>query len=862
MYGTHPSRKSGVAITNKKQTLRTSEVNKDPDSWAAEIDGKINLFDKSHKEFFEVYVPFEDPFGGARPWDDPAAVFADVRTVGRETAMYPALISGLQTVVHEFELERRPQFADSSKCAVRFPFSAWEDEHMYTIPDILMSFPGEDDEAWGKSWHSISMVFEIKPGKCEDPIGKYSTAATAVLTQLAKSARNIMLTHGRLFVFVVGIYGNLARIYRFDHAAGVASRAFDYKKDPWPLHELIWRFCHHRARVGGRMGAPFADMVLGADPSLQRATEEDIKLADEECIRAGRARLTEDEKQACRWMTAIKYNEDGAEVGATRYLLCRLRFLNPRLFSRSTTVWDALEEGTWQLCAIKDAWRQLARDREDVLYDRLCKAYRNRPWWEMVEDYVFMHRKDEPGPDRPSLPDGGFELDDEGHPILTEELEDMVVAASLDIGVTELYGLPDVVYGGDLGALEAAKVLLKSRSSSSSEVSGADLVSVASHADRPLAYEAYHRTVCGWNAQKAKYNERSHMRLVMSTVGRPLSDFRSTKELVRALRDAIHGHRQAYLAGTIHRDISEGNVMIVDDWMCFFVGFLLDLDYAFDWKAALGHAGWPINETSWKRFVEEYNRSLPHRARPAPPETEIPVLVPPLDAASAPGGNSDREIWKTRMKLKERTGTLFFMAIEILLTYVVHDVRHDLESAFWLLLCMILRHTKHTSSPQYMLYLRVFGAENELDSAGRKQVFLSGPMEWEIKDNKPLTTLVRKFKTLCKNNLPNYDDPSSVIPLTYESVLSLFDEALADPSWPENDCALPFKLPRDDSDIASATGGSGKSRQRKKRDRDPDQKTDSDEDEGDPFGPRAAKRTQVGSLLRNEVGQIVNRDGP
>ena len=33
------------------------------------------------------------------------------------------------------------------------------------------------------------------------------------------------------------------------------------------------------------------------------------------------------------------------------------------------------------------------------------------------------------------------------------------------------------------------------------------------------------------------------------------------------------------------------------------------------------------------------------------------------------------------------------MAIEVLNTYVAHDVRHDLESAVWLLVCMVLRHT-------------------------------------------------------------------------------------------------------------------------------------------------------------------------
>ncbi|KAH9930100.1 uncharacterized protein B0H18DRAFT_1209596 [Fomitopsis serialis] len=850
MYGTPRIQKSNVSITQKKQTLQSSEVNKE--SWAAEIDGKISLFDEDIKDFFDVYVPFDNPFGGSRPWSDPAAVFADVPSSGPETARYPAQIKALESIVGEFEYQRKPLFANGSRCSVKFPFPKWEEEHHYTMPDILMSFPGEDDDTGGRTWQSISMVFEIKPGKHEDPFGdyglKHGKLATGVLTQIAKSARNIMLTHGMLFVYIVGIYDSMARIYRFDHAAGVASQAFDIKKDPWPLHELIWRFCHQRARAGGLAGAPFTDMVLGADPSLRRVTDEDIKLVDEECSRTGRDRLTEDEKEACRWMTVIRYNEDGLEVGATRYLLYRLRFLNPRLFSRSTMVWDALEEGTWQLCAIKEAWRQLARDREDVLYGHIRDAFSNRPWWEMIEDYVFMHCNDEP------------------------ELEEMVVAASLDIGVTELYGLPDVVYGEDLGAREAAKVLssLGSSSGSDSEVSDADLDLVASSADRPPAYDVYHRTVCAWlrGSKKAKYNERSHMRLVMRTVGRPLSSFKSTKEVVRTLRDAIHGHRQAYLAGTIHRDISEGNVMIVDDWMCFFVGFLLDLDYGFDWKSALKHAGLPVSEASWKEFVDVYNKNLPHLERPAPPEIDTPILGPGKEDNLGQDNKETREKWEARMRMKERTGTLYFMAIEILETYVAHDVRHDLESFFWLLLWVVLRYTNHTSCPPYHVFISVFGAQDAEDSAAKKARFLSRSMNWGIKDNAPLTTLVRKFKILCYKNMPTYVDPSKiVVPLTYESVLALFDEALADPSWPENDHALPFKLPNDSDtskskhESAAAGGPSGDesrtSNEGRKRTREAEQRKGANNVRPDPWAmpPPAPKRVQTGrpSPLRFEV---------
>lgn len=42
----------------------------------------------------------------------------------------------------DFDPQSRPQLSNGSRCAVRFPFNAWEGEYRYTMPDLLMSFPG------------------------------------------------------------------------------------------------------------------------------------------------------------------------------------------------------------------------------------------------------------------------------------------------------------------------------------------------------------------------------------------------------------------------------------------------------------------------------------------------------------------------------------------------------------------------------------------------------------------------------------------------------------------------------------------------------------------------------------------------
>lgn len=107
----------------------------------------------------------------------------------------------------------------------------------------------------------------------------------------------------------------------------------------------------------------------------------------------------------------------------------------------------------------------------------------------------------------------------------------------------------------------------------------------------------------------------------------------------------------AFKAGLVHRDLSDGNVMIKDGGL--FSGFLLDFDYAFNWKEALEEAGWPSNEAAWTEYVREYNSKLPTRKRPALPGVVVPLLVP------KPGNNtynpSTATTWKERMRMKERT---------------------------------------------------------------------------------------------------------------------------------------------------------------------------------------------------------------
>lgn len=203
------------------------------------------------------------------------------------------------------------------------------------------------------------------------------------------------------------------------------------------------------------------------------------------------------------------------------------------------------------------------------------------------------------------------------------------------------------------------------------------------------------------------------------------------------------------------------------------------------------------------------------------------------------------------------------MAYQVLTTYVAHDVRHDLESAIWLLLCMVLRHTKierngaEVGLARYQWYRDLSGATTEKESAMAKRYFLSQPLRWKAKGNQPLTDLILTLKKLVlrQNRDQEADDERpAAVPMTHKSVLTEINRALASPNWPANDAALPFMLPLLDD---SGSGSESKGRKHPREEDDAEFQAESDDAEGTASGNdlprRPAKRLLGASPLRNDI---------
>jgi hypothetical protein len=126
------------------------------------------------------------------------------------------------------------------------------------------------------------------------------------------------------------------------------------------------------------------------------------------------------------------------------------------------------------------------------------------------------------------------------------------------------------------------------------------------------------------------YGNRVHCCLVSSPAGRPLHAYRSIRELLKALRDAIKGHKSLLEDGKIlQRDVLENNIIIVEH---------------------------PAEGDPKRRLID-------------------------LDLA--------KELGSMLSGASHRTGTMQFMAIEVLQGNG-HSYRHDLESFLYLFLWMCI----------------------------------------------------------------------------------------------------------------------------------------------------------------------------
>ncbi|KAI0749782.1 hypothetical protein C8Q80DRAFT_1269600 [Daedaleopsis nitida] len=698
-------------------------------SWREEVQGRVHWFPGPFEDFLDDLVPCSVP---CTLNDDISNAFDGYRPgKGKEIPSYPGLNAGLNALVKSFG-DRKFVFYDTHGSSMSFPFETFAEQHAISYPDLCASWPGEtipkeafekknkknkkgeektDDEI-NLAWQQVALIGEVKAELKDNPFPRRGKVHADTVVKLARCARNLLLANGLLATFVLGIYETMLHVVRFDHSSAIVSPAIDFKEDPRLLQRFLWHLTH--PVVG--------DSIVGCDPTVRRLTSVDREWVARSLKDAGVENVEAELKEFYNGRRMeVPHGTNGA---STPYICYRLLDVNARLFSRATTVWLTLEDtrlsgpdGTLvdqvpppstRIRIMKEAWRQLVRKPESAFYDRLAAR----------------------------IPD------------------------------SERRGLAKLVCGGDLGELEVQRWEKTSPKASKYMQGQRDLRLCSDTGEVPLGTPCnlpypQHQTF-SWAVgldPEWTYRERSHMRFVIDVVGRPITRARNTKQVVTALRDAIIGHRLAWeKAGVLHRDVSLGNILIVDEegGEHSFEGFLHDFDYSAMTPDAASEM--PVDD-------------LP---LPDDPVESNGDGMETIDVGAAPPDD----------QRKERTGTYHFMAIEILLGRVVHCVHHDLESFYWVLLWILVRHTEHNFSIKEAQAVFEFG--NERVGIKAKKYWLDTDLDrFNIPKNSPLMKLLVDFSDLVLKGTPNkFAKP---VPLTYDAVLSLFDTALAAPGWPDDD---------------------------------------------------------------------------
>ena len=410
---------------------------------------------------------------------------------------------------------------DSHGNALQFPFSAFAHKHHDTFSDLAVSFPGKP---LAKKKHlklsTISMIMMAK-ADCDDDPFKYRLKHCKTLVQLAVHARNLMLAHSLTCAFVLAIYGDILRICRFDHSGAVVSQPINIEaiEGVTIVQQFFWHFVHPAEDV------PF----VGWDPTIRKLTPEDQTWLK---ARLALANFNIEGDIALTKARRAEVYDDNAGDGPAEpqtYILLKPVDVNGRLFSRATTVWYGIRDARTSIDGhhlvdlpngftaddlrvriIKDTWRQLARRPETDFYHRLSVI--------PPEERVGL----------PSIIRGG------------------------DLGEKEVRDWESALYGAPaptpLTAVRHETRLFSPASPLGSLSSPPASLSASTSSLQLPVHRPMQQTFTWRQARGGKYwhRERSHMRFVVGEVGRPITEFKSTKELATAFRDALIGEFRSH----------------------------------------------------------------------------------------------------------------------------------------------------------------------------------------------------------------------------------------------------------------------------------------------------------------------------
>ncbi|KAF8072220.1 hypothetical protein FPV67DRAFT_1623101 [Lyophyllum atratum] len=269
-------------------------------------------------------------------------------------------------------------------------------------------------------------------------------------------------------------------------------------------------------------------------------------------------------------------------------------------------------------------------------------------------------------------------------------------------------------------------------------------------------------------------------RLILSTVGRPLWEYTTDRELLVGFRDALKAHKDLCDQGILHRDISAGNVLLTANPNASFRGFITDLEFARIESSSLAQPLTVTRTISPKNRYDDQGRFLYKRQETTSTHTKFASTV-------------------TVQRGANMTGTAQFMAVQILdaSSDTVHQARHDIESFIWVLSYCVLRSLHRRASDQSapqdaraqfvalkVIFSKTFSQTTAEDIAQQRQ---SGSRGLKFPKNSAVEALVKNFMSAPLVNLfaalqglvHKATDPFHPTSLTHDDLLAPVNDAIA-----------------------------------------------------------------------------------
>ncbi|OBZ74250.1 hypothetical protein A0H81_06298 [Grifola frondosa] len=352
----------------------------------------------------------------------------------------------------------------------------------------------------------------------QGPFEVESSHAAQVRGQLISYAEMAMNRQHRTHLYSVFVMHKFARLIRWDRAGAVVSEKFDYRENPEILGEFFWRFSHMTDEAQGydptaQLLNPRMKLFRLMDTMAEKALPEPfdyIRQQFKDSLKEDSLKEDADKVDWPRYKLAVEDKEKG-----TRYFLVgRCHGQSPDLVGRATRTYVAIDVETETFVHLKDQWR--------YAFDVPAEGEAQGNVAPRDEDVQ--------------------EGEDDGYPLRPGELhlEGDILS---HLNKTGVRNIPTMLWHGDVGGQVTVtrdvwrRMPERLRKASSSKDSAGD--------------------------KRHPPSTLMHYGMVEKEVGRPLNEFKTSRNLVKLIYDCMTAHEDAVmLARVMHRDVSAGNMLM------------------------------------------------------------------------------------------------------------------------------------------------------------------------------------------------------------------------------------------------------------------------------------------------------------